>query len=46
MQAKQKNTDDMSVDERMKEIAKILALAIKRKFAQPSNLNKESLNTS
>jgi hypothetical protein len=46
MQAKQKNTNDMSADERIKEVAKILALAIKRKFSQPSDHNKESVNTS
>lgn len=45
MQAKPQNTDDMSADERMKEIATILALAIRRKFEQSSGLNKESPNT-
>ncbi len=46
MQDKQRNIDDISADERMKEVAKILALAIKRKFAQPSDPNKESLKSS
>jgi hypothetical protein len=46
MQEKSKNTDDMSADERIKEVAKILGLAIKRRFSQSSNSNKESLNTS
>ena len=46
MQTKQKNTDDMSADERIKEVAKILALAIRRKLSQPSDPNKESVNTS
>ncbi len=46
MQDKQKNIHDMSADERMKEIAKILALAIKRKFVQSSDPTKESVNTS
>ena len=46
MQDKTKNIDDMSTDERIKEIAKILSLAIKRKFAQSSDPNKESVNLS